>query len=203
MDEKKEDRRIRRSKKLLSQALLSLMLEKDFKEISVRDITDRADLNRGTFYLHYGTPRDLLEDMENELVDNFAELLEEFRPKSKKHSHMPIVEQIFQYVRANEQLFRCLFLSSFDDVFIRKLITVITDKGFRIQRDISAQIDEDQLRYTFQFAAYGVVGALKKWFEEGMTVSPERMVLLIESMISPVFNFLLGENCLLWLSTHE
>ena len=49
MDTPKEDRRVRRTKKLLKQGLSELMKEKDFKDISVKDITDRMDLNRGTF----------------------------------------------------------------------------------------------------------------------------------------------------------
>ena len=53
MAAQKEDRRIRRTKRLLRQALAELMNEKDFKDITVKEITDRADLNRGTFYFHY------------------------------------------------------------------------------------------------------------------------------------------------------
>ena len=52
MENKQEDRRSRRSRKLLKQGLLELMKEKRFAAISVRDVTDRMDLNRGTFYLH-------------------------------------------------------------------------------------------------------------------------------------------------------
>ena len=50
---KLEDRRVRRTKQLIKQSLIELMHEKPFKDITVKDITERADLNRGTFYLHY------------------------------------------------------------------------------------------------------------------------------------------------------
>ena len=53
MEDQKQDRRVRRTQKLLKDSLVTLMQEKEFKNISVKDITDRADLNRGTFYLHY------------------------------------------------------------------------------------------------------------------------------------------------------
>ena len=45
-----EDKRIRRTKKLLRQALASLMQEKEFQNITVTDVVRRADINRGTFY---------------------------------------------------------------------------------------------------------------------------------------------------------
>ena len=71
MDTKQEDRRIRRTKKLLKSGFASLMKEKEFKDIRVKDITDLVDLNRGTFYLHYNDTYDLLEKIENEVLDDF------------------------------------------------------------------------------------------------------------------------------------
>ena len=49
--EKKEDRQVRRTKKLLTQALTTLMQEKQISEITVKELTDLAELNRGPFYL--------------------------------------------------------------------------------------------------------------------------------------------------------
>ena len=70
MENIKEDRRIRRTKKLLKQALAQLMDEKDFKDITVKDITERADLNRDTFYLHYTDTYDILNKIEDEILKN-------------------------------------------------------------------------------------------------------------------------------------
>ena len=59
--EKKEDRRVRRTKKLLSQGLIELMQHKQVKDITVRELAERVDVNRGTFYLYYRDIFDLLE----------------------------------------------------------------------------------------------------------------------------------------------
>jgi AcrR family transcriptional regulator len=61
---KKEDRRVRRTKKLLTQALTELMQQKQVKEITVKELTDLADMNRGTFYLYYKDIYDMLESIE-------------------------------------------------------------------------------------------------------------------------------------------
>lgn len=53
MENLKEDRRIRRTQRLLKESLAELMSEKSFNNITIKDITEKADLNRGTFYLHY------------------------------------------------------------------------------------------------------------------------------------------------------
>ena len=54
-----EDKRIRRTKKLLRQALTRLMQQKDFQSITVTDVVREADINRGTFYAHYRDVYDL------------------------------------------------------------------------------------------------------------------------------------------------
>ena len=64
MHKNSDDRRAKRSRRLLKDSLLALMQEKRFKDISARDITEGADLNRGTFYLHYSDTQALLESIE-------------------------------------------------------------------------------------------------------------------------------------------
>lgn len=71
------DRRIRKSKNAMKQALIFLMHEKDFKEISITDIVQIADLNRGTFYKHYQYKEELLEevidDVIKDLIDSYRD----------------------------------------------------------------------------------------------------------------------------------
>ena len=55
MTKQKLDRRVRRTRRLLAEALVALIIEKEYETISITDITERADLNRATFYLHYGS----------------------------------------------------------------------------------------------------------------------------------------------------
>ena len=62
MDDK-TDRRVRKTKKQLRQALTSLMMEKSVSEIPEREIAELADVNRGTFYAHYKDVNDLLADL--------------------------------------------------------------------------------------------------------------------------------------------
>ena len=53
MEQSSTDRRVRKTKKQLRLALMELLAEKSAKSISVRELTERADINRGTFYIHY------------------------------------------------------------------------------------------------------------------------------------------------------
>ena len=61
MEQSSTDRRVRKTKKQLRLALMELLAEKSAKSISVRELTERADINRGTFYIHYRDVGDLLQ----------------------------------------------------------------------------------------------------------------------------------------------
>ena len=58
------DRRVKKTKRQLRLALMELMCEKPQKHISVRELAERADINRGTFYIHYKDVSDLLQQLE-------------------------------------------------------------------------------------------------------------------------------------------
>ena len=65
------DPRVRRTKKWLQEALLSLMLQKPFTKISIAEITDKAEVSRPTFYLHYKNKEEVLEDYLDSMYKNF------------------------------------------------------------------------------------------------------------------------------------
>ncbi|PTK65549.1 TetR/AcrR family transcriptional regulator, partial [Staphylococcus haemolyticus] len=64
----KEDRRIRKTKSAIKRAFTDLLKKKDLDKITVQDISNQADINRGTFYLHYEDKYMLLTDMEDEYI---------------------------------------------------------------------------------------------------------------------------------------
>ena len=74
-----EDPRVRRTRKLLQQALMELTVEKGFDTITVSDITARAEVNRSTFYRHYLDKYDLLE----KLMDEAYELISLETPEAE------------------------------------------------------------------------------------------------------------------------
>ena len=72
-EKKREDPRVKRTRKLINQAFFDLMNEKGFQAITVQDITDRAEVNRATFYAHYEDKYDLLEQIYPRRVSRVAQ----------------------------------------------------------------------------------------------------------------------------------
>ena len=105
----KEDRRIRRTQKLLKESLVELMSQKAFKDITIKDITELADLNRGTFYLHYSDTYALLMSMENDVLDDFQEMIDNYLMTQPGNSAMPILVPVVHYIVENEEICKNLF----------------------------------------------------------------------------------------------
>ena len=75
MEQEKKDRRTRKTRQLLRDALLALLKEKRYEEISVQDIIERADVARSTFYMHYMDKDDLLTGGQGVFAANLGEQL--------------------------------------------------------------------------------------------------------------------------------
>ncbi|WMT38879.1 helix-turn-helix domain-containing protein [Paenibacillus sp. D2_2] len=80
MMESSRDKRVMRTKAVIREALTQLIEEKGFEALTVKDITTRAEINRGTFYLHYRDKYDLLEQSEQELIQGLIGILTTIRP---------------------------------------------------------------------------------------------------------------------------
>ena len=102
---KKEDLRVRRTFKLLSQALMSLLLEKSFEEIFVTDICERAMVHRTTFYKHFEDKYHLLDFCVKELISNFEG--EDYRldsTESMKEYYMGLIRKSLVYMADHKEL---------------------------------------------------------------------------------------------------
>ena len=99
-----EDRRVRRTRAQLRTAFTSLMAEKPINQITVRELADRADVNRGTFYTHYRDIYDMLEQVEQELLDELTAVLDRYSAQELRRGIRPVLEEVFCFVRENAAL---------------------------------------------------------------------------------------------------
>ncbi len=167
------DRRVRRTRAMLGQALKELLLEKDYDAITVQEITDRADLNRATFYLHYGRKEELLTEM---LESQFDELVARIEAETTGQYfwESPLSAQIvYEHIAARAPLYKVLFGERGQGFVINRLLKYM------------ARYDEAQLRQIMPegapvaLVAYHFAGALFAtavwWLENDMPYSPAYM----------------------------
>ena len=107
MDEKKTDRRSLKTQKLIKEALAELLTEKELRQITVQEVSDKADIHRVTFYKHYYDIYDLYEQLEKEVMSELGLLILKFHENTAKNFGTEIVE----YIEKNPKIFRMMFSS--------------------------------------------------------------------------------------------
>lgn len=119
-DPKPLDRRSRRTRLMLRDALVELILEKGYEAVTIQDITDRADLARATFYLHY-------RDKEDLLGSSLEELYDELVSRTRMHERLvgvpdqPYSLIAFQHAQENANLYRILLNGQGLGVVVRRI----------------------------------------------------------------------------------
>jgi AcrR family transcriptional regulator len=103
----KLDRRSQRSRRVITDALLDLLMEKKFNEITIQEITDTADVGRATFYLHYHNKEECLMQLLTVGFDSLVEEIDQMTSK-KDRDFVEVLEKIFQYTSKNRKLFLAL-----------------------------------------------------------------------------------------------
>ena len=186
----KEDRRIRRTKKLLKQALAELMEQKDFNDITVKDITEKANLNRGTFYLHYSGTYDLLEKIENEILGSIQQVIEEYlnHDDAKNDSAITAIYPIGVYIMEYADICRCLITNKASSDFIDKFQELIFKNLLNITSIKHPKAANKSNEYYFSFITYGVIGVLKCWLSKKPMPPVDEVAKLVDKFIISVSN---------------
>ena len=172
---KKMDRRVRRTRRQLNEAMLSLVVEKNYESITIQDITETADLNRATFYLHYGSKDELLVES---LTAHFDELVARMNAETSEVNvwEDPLhIQHVYEYVAQHHQLFRTLFSENGLGYVSTSIIRYIA--AYNMQK--TAMLDLSRQEIPAPVMAWHVAGSLYAliiwWLDNEMPFSPQKM----------------------------
>ncbi len=198
-DREINDRRVRRTRRALRAALLDLMAEKGYDQVTVEEITDRADIGRTTFYLHYHAKQDLLLEQFGEMTDELVMQLShiplsawwrhgEFKSVSE-HPSRPI-SMIFQHAADNAELYRIVLQGEGADQAAERLQVILTNAvNAFIRHKIGTESEQLNVQMPMDvFANYfsgALLGVLKWWLEADMPYPPEEMESIFYRLFLP------------------
>ena len=166
MTRKNENRRVRMTKRLMKDALLELLGEKDLANISVTAICETADVHRSTFYNYYTDPADLLRDIEQDYLDMIPTPPEILDPQNEK-TLLAATSDYFDFVRENKKTFQILFSSSSGSSFAAQMVKRLCH-GYI---PVGESPDDLTTRFTQLYIASGTVGMLREWINEDSPLS--------------------------------
>ena len=178
-----QDRRVRKTRKQLKDCLIQLLKEKKVQDITVRELTEMADLNRGTFYLHYKDVFDLLEKTEAELFEEFNSLVLSHDAQDLKQRPSLIFHEIFSLVYENADLVEILMGENGDLNFINRLKHLVREKCLRDWMALVRGGSGADFEACCAFISSGSVGLVHHWLQTGMAQSPQELAVLAERII--------------------
>ena len=183
MREATMDRRIRKTKQQLRQSLTTLLKQKRVQDITVRELAELADINRGTFYLHYRDVFDLLNQIEEELLGELESVLEKYQPGSILPNTVQIFKDVYELVQKNSEIVGILMGDHGEWNFVNRLNQLLRAK---CQRDWSEHFraENPELFDTYYaFIISGCMGLVQYWLENGMKETPGELAELTGQMV--------------------
>jgi AcrR family transcriptional regulator len=175
-DNLQQSRKTRYTRMVLRDSLAELMKEKSILRISIKDICERADVSRSTFYAHYKDQYDLLQQIQEETIASIEKLLEKYNDDVSRDATMRMLEELLRYIADNGESIQGLLSENGDINFQKKIF------GFTRQKEVlkyfTGKFDEKIHEYASVFMVNGSIGLIQQWFKNNMDVPISEMVKL-------------------------
>lgn len=187
-----EDRRVRKTKNAIKQAFIKLLAEKELERITIQDITTLADVNRGTFYLHYEDKYILLSDLEDEILASLADEigtsklvmqdsnLEDFAKNFSKK----ILKNIILHIQKDIDFYLVIFKldrksqleDKISELMYANMVKIISNK----QKISGIPID-----YFHSYVSGATISFIKHWVQDNNRMEPN---IVADHLFKIIFN---------------
>ncbi|MGN0631180.1 MAG: TetR/AcrR family transcriptional regulator [Ruminococcus sp.] len=180
-----KDARIKRTRKCLEESLLRLMETKNIKDITVRELTERANINRSTFYLHYSDINDVIKSIEQNLLRGFYEkLAEDNRVRTIQEEVYHFMEVVVMFLQENRHTLLIICGKNGDNSFADALAGVTYRQTHLWFKNILGNnADPERARLAEIFFNTGCVALLENWVKNGEAINPTAVLRLLFQLV--------------------
>lgn len=164
-----ESQRVTETKERIRNAFFELYEEKKIERISIKEITDRAKLNRGTFYVYYKDIYDLLEKTEDELITELASKVRPLIPMVLREEALDQFLPPIEFYQRYSKFMKILLGANGDPNFIHKIKTIL--KKTLQEMLAKEQIPKvENMEYVMEFVASAQIGLISHWLAKDMSL---------------------------------
>lgn len=162
-ENRKKDRRVVRTQRSIRNALAQLLVEKDVEKISIKEIAERADVDRKTVYNYYSSVYEILAELENDWVedfDQFTKRLENVRGTEYLEQFFPVLAEL---IADDIELYKQLMRMGSQSRVINRLTEFLNEK---IKKAFarSYELEEEQVNLAAEFVLAGLFWSYRSWF---------------------------------------
>lgn len=182
----KVDPRVQRTKAMFQEALLALLEEKDYKKITVREISERSRLNRATFYLHYYDKEQLLEQLMDEALEDLRKSVQvnDYEYKYDSDNPHPIFMRLFEKMIERNQFYQIMLAHEKVPYFIDSVKRIIE----KFVREGAQYMINDQhtfkvpMEISIAYITSAYLGVIIWWLKNDMPHTPTYMAKQLTTM---------------------
>lgn len=171
------DRRVKYTKKVIKEALIQLLQEKELNKITVSELCEKSDINRATFYRYYMDIYDLLEKLEQELIDELKGII----PNYSNYSIREVIKEFLNVFLENKKLVKIIFGNRQNIYYLNDFFNYIYEK-FKDKWFENIDMNEDDKSLAAVYAFNGTLGVINYWIQNDF----EEEVDLISSVIEKI-----------------
>ncbi|RDW20302.1 TetR family transcriptional regulator [Oceanobacillus arenosus] len=181
------DKRIQRSKTAIKQTFLTLLYQKSFDHITISEIAEQANYNRGTFYANFETKENLLDEIiQDVLNDMIIQIRNPYKAMEKVNMEELQTENItlFTYFIENAALFKLMLSDHIRVDFRYKMAKAIEElfiTEYEYELEEGSTLDP---KWLYIYRSHGIAGLIIRWIEEGFSASPEYMAKQIVELMT-------------------
>lgn len=174
-----EDARIRKTKQKLSTALVELLKEQPFEDITPAVLCEKAGINRSTFYRNYKNTAQLRDEIEGKILNNVQWSGRGF---DQIGSRSEILKQL-SFLQEEKDIFGALSSGSFKESIFGKVNKKLIEDALKQYGKYSDRVSEAEYRQDCVFFISAIVGVIYSWYQLGMQENPEMLADFIVSKL--------------------
>lgn len=197
MKEKKGDRRINRSRKLMHEALMSLIVEKGYEAVTVQDILNRADVGRSTFYAHYRDKDELLFSGVEHLRGLFEKQQEALRAaKDGSGPEFNMILELFRHTAEHSKLYKAFAGRQSGEMILKYIYRYLYDMLIVPHRALvkSRKAPPVPIELTTHWIVTSLLSLVVWWLQNNMPYPPEKMDEIFRMLVMPGIESALGKK---------
>lgn len=184
MLEKTEYRNSARSRKLICDALLELLDEKPLEKITVTDIARRADVNRGTFYLHYNCVNDVIEELQETLITQMDQYFIDKNFAFSTDNIMILTAECLKYIYDQDQTKYVPLIYNHQFIFANKVCQRFQERLLTSKDVPEDETSREELIVRASLMVHGVIGIFNAAANGILDASPEQLVRQVDKLVT-------------------
>ena len=182
---KKEDQRVRITKLMIKNAFLSLLKAKNLQNITVSELCEKAEINRGTFYLYYKDIYDLRDVLVNAFIDDFKKKLLPIFLFNKNHlTDLEFIEEILKTLYKNKDLTEAFFANQIDKDFVNEILNTGEKIVLKTYSKFFKDKDEKQFKLFYKYSSSGSLALIIEWIKSNFSMPIDEFAIELQKLLN-------------------